>query len=280
MLANGLRKAGTALGGCAVALASPALRADWALNMPRGVTSLSRSAYDMHMLALWVTVAIGVLVFGVMLVSIILHRKARGHPPAQFRHSTRAEIVWTVIPVLILVAMVIPATRLLIAQEDTSRADLTIKVTGYQWKWEYEYPELGIRFFSSLASSSLAAIRADPTRVPNYLLEVDRRLVVPVGRKVRFLITAGDVIHSWWVPALGMKKDAVPGYITRMWARIEEPGVYRGQCAELCGAYHGFMPVVVDARVPEEFERWVAAQRQAARPGITTTVAAALPAGG
>ncbi len=247
------------------------------LNMPVGVTPISREAHDLHMLMLLICVSIGVIVFGVMLYSIVYHRKSKGHAPAQFHHSTFAEIVWTIIPFLILVGFAIPATRGLIAIEDTSDADLTIKVTGYQWKWKYEYLEDGVTFYSNLAPSSRAAIYGDPTKVANYLLAVDNQVVVPVGRKVRFLITSDDVIHSWWVPQLGMKKDAIPGFVNEMWARIDKPGIYRGQCAELCGKDHGFMPIVVNARGEQGYRQWVAERSAEAQDGGVLADAVQVP---
>ena len=238
-----------------------AAHAAWELNMPRGVTQISREAYDQHMLMLWWCVAIGVVVFGAMFYSMIRHRRAAGHAAANFHHNTFAEIVWTVIPVLILVLMAVPATRALIVMEDTSEADMTLKVTGHQWKWRYEYLEDGVDFFSSLAPESREAIHGDPFSREHYLLEVDNEVVLPVGRKVRILLTADDVIHAWWVPALGMKKDAIPGFINELWTRIDEPGVYRGQCAELCGKDHGYMPIVVRAVAEEEYVAWVGDRR-------------------
>ena len=234
-----------------------AAHAAWELNMPRGVTQISREAYDQHMLMLWWCVAIGVVVFGVMFYSMIRHRRTAGHAAANFHHNTFAEIVWTVIPVLILVLMAVPATRALIVMEDTSEADMTLKVTGHQWKWRYEYLEDGVDFFSALAPESREAIYGDPSSREHYLLEVDHEVVLPVGRKVRILLTADDVIHAWWVPALGMKKDAIPGFINELWTRIDEPGVYRGQCAELCGKDHGYMPIVVRAVPEEEYVAWL-----------------------
>ena len=231
--------------------------AEWELNMPRGVTLISREAYDQHMLMLWWCVGIGVVVFGAMFYSMIRHRRAAGHAAANFHHNTFAEIVWTIIPVVILVLMAIPATRALIVMEDTSEADMTLKVTGHQWKWRYEYLEDDVDFFSSLAPESREAIYSDPFARENYLLEVDNEVVLPVGRKVRILLTADDVIHAWWVPALGMKKDAIPGFINELWTRIDEPGIYRGQCAELCGKDHGYMPIVVRAVPDEEYVAWV-----------------------
>lgn len=257
-------------GGVAVVLGVLAwpVRADWEVNLPRGVSAISREVYDMHMMVLYICAGIGVVVFGAMFISILKHRKSLGVTPATFSHSTTAEIIWSVIPFFILVGMAIPAARALIKMEDTSNADLTIEVTGHQWKWEYGYPEHGIRFFSNLGEKSREArvlnSGIDPRSVPNYLLEVDKRLVLPVGRKVRILLTANDVLHAWWVPAFAIKKDAVPGFVNEMWTRIDEPGIYRGQCAELCGRDHGFMPIVVEAVSEGEFERWVEGEKAAA----------------
>ncbi len=235
------------------------------LNMPVGVTPISREAYELHMLILIICVVIGIIVFGVMFISIMKHRKSLGHEPAQFHHSTKAEIIWTVIPCIILVAFAVPATNALINMEDTSEADMTLKVTGYQWKWKYEYLEDGVTFYSNLAPSSRAAIYEDPNSVDHYLLDVDERVVLPVGKKVRVLLTADDVIHAWWVPAFGMKKDAIPGFINELWIKIDEDktGVYRGQCAELCGKDHGFMPIVVEARDEAGYKAWVAERKAA-----------------
>jgi cytochrome c oxidase subunit 2 len=245
-------------------MGSTAALADWALNMPEGVTPISQEAYDLHMLILWICVVIGVGVFGAMLYAILKHRKSLGVEPAQFHHSTAAEIVWTVVPIVILVSMAVPATNALIRMEDTSQAQVTIKVTGYQWKWRYEYLEDDVSFFSTLAYSSRAAILDGSREKPeNYLLEVDNNVVIPAGKKVRLLLTADDVLHAWWVPEFGMKKDAIPGFINELWIRVEEPGLYRGQCAELCGRDHGFMPIVVEVKTPEEYAEWVAATRTA-----------------
>jgi cytochrome c oxidase subunit 2 len=246
-----------------MALASPGAFAAWELNLPVGVTPISRIVYDLHMLILWICVAIGVVVFGVMLISIVRHRKAAGAQAARFHHSTFAEIAWTIIPIVILVAMAVPATTTLIEMEDTTDADLTVKVTAYQWMWKYEYIEDGVTVYSTLAASSRQAIYEDPTKVENYLLEVDNHIVFPVDKKVRLLLTADDVIHAWWVPELGQKKDAIPGFINEIWTRVEEPGVYRGQCAELCGKDHGFMPIVVRAAPEEEYRAWVDEQKVA-----------------
>ncbi|MFO7762321.1 MAG: cytochrome c oxidase subunit II [Wenzhouxiangellaceae bacterium] len=233
-------------------------------NMTPGVTPFSQDVYQLHMIVLGTVTVIGILVFAAMFTSIYLHRKSRGAEAAKFNHSTKAEIIWTVIPIVILVVMAIPATRVLIDMEDTSGADLNIKVTGYQWLWQYEYLEEDIAFYSAMDRDSNAARQIgsgiSPREVDNYLLEVDNRMVVPTDTRIRILLTSGDVIHSWWVPDLGWKRDAIPGMVNEAWTLIEEPGVYRGQCAELCGKDHGFMPVVVEAVPPEEYRAWVAEQ--------------------
>ena len=254
--------------GAALMLGSGPAMAAWSdLNLRVGVTELSREIYGLHMLILWICVAIAVAVFSVMIYSIATFRKSKGAVPATFDHNTTAEIVWTVIPVLILVGMAVPAAKTLVKIEDTRGSELTVKVTGYQWKWQYEYVDHGVSFFSTLARSSDEARQLDsgikPSSVENYLLEVDKPLVVPQGRKVRVLITANDVIHAWWVPDFGMKKDAIPGYINEMWFNAEKPGTYRGQCAELCGRDHGFMPVVVEVLPQEEFDAWLEAEKAA-----------------
>ncbi len=235
------------------------------LNLPVGVTDISARVYDLHMTIFYICCAIAIAVFGVMFYSIFYHRKSRGVKAANFHHSTAVEIVWTAVPLVILIAMAIPAAKTLIAMEDTSEADLTIKVTGYQWKWHYEYMGKDVDFYSSLHPDHNAARQLDSGVDVNdlhwYLKEVDRELVLPVGRKVRFLHTAADVIHAWWVPDLAVKKDSIPGFINENWAVINEPGVFRGKCAELCGRDHGFMPVVVRAVPGEEFDAWLAEQQ-------------------
>ena len=235
------------------------------INMTRGVTSQSTINYSLHMIVLWICIVIGVIVFSAMFVSIVLHRKSRGHEAAQFTHSTKAEIVWTVIPVLILVVMAVPATTALINMEVAPETEMTVKITGFQWRWKYEYVEDEISFISSLDPESNAARRLasgqDPATVDNYLLEVDKPLVLPANTRIKFLITADDVIHSWWVPALGWKRDAIPGFINEAWTEIMEPGVYRGQCAELCGKDHGFMPIVLHVLPRADFDDWVAQQK-------------------
>jgi cytochrome c oxidase subunit II len=263
--------------GVALALgSSPALAAWSDVNLRVGVTELSREIYGLHMLILWICVAIAVAVFGVMIYSIATFRKSKGAVPASFDHNTKAEVIWTVIPVLILVAMAVPAARTLVKIDDTRGSELTVKVTGYQWKWQYEYVDHGVSFYSTLARPSDEARQLGsgiaPGSVENYLLEVDNPLVVPVGRKVRVLITANDVIHAWWVPDFGMKRDAIPGFINEMWFNAEKTGIYRGQCAELCGRDHGFMPVVVEVKPQDEFDAWLAEQK-AARQAAHTPVA-------
>ena len=243
--------------------------AAWELNMPVGVTELSRRIHALHMLIFWTCVVIAVAVFGAMIYSIVKFRRSQGAVAASFDHSTRAEIVWTVIPIVILVAMAIPAAATLVRIEDTRNSDLTVKVTGYQWRWHYEYLDRNVAFFSTLARDSDAARQLDsgidPQSVRNYLLDVDHPLVVPVGKKVRVLLTAGDVIHAWWVPAFGMKKDAIPGFVNELWFRADQTGIYRGQCAELCGRDHAFMPVVVDVRSQEDFDAWLRQQQAGAK---------------
>ncbi|MEM7054026.1 MAG: cytochrome c oxidase subunit II, partial [Pseudomonadota bacterium] len=235
-------------------------------NMRPGVTPFSQSVYEVHMFVLIIVSIIGVLVFAAMFTSMILHRKSRGAEAAQFSHSTKAEVIWTVIPILILIVMAVPATIVLIEMEDTSGAEMNIKVTGYQWLWRYEYLEDELDFYSALDRDSNYARQKgstlSPYEVDNYLLEVDNRVVLPTDTRIRFLLTADDVIHSWWVPDLGWKRDAIPGMINEAWTEITEPGIYRGQCAELCGKDHGFMPIVIEAVLPEEYRAWVAGMKQ------------------
>jgi cytochrome c oxidase subunit 2 len=226
-------------------------------NMRKGVTDISQSVYQLHMTIFLICCVIGVIVFAVMFWALIHHRKSKGAIAAQFHESTKVEILWTAIPFIILVVMAIPATKTLIAMEDTSKADLTIKVTGSQWKWHYEYMGHDIDFFSVL-STPREQMNDKAQKGEHYLLEVDKPLVIPIGQKVRFLMTSDDVIHSWWVPDFAVKKDANPGFINEAWTNVNEVGIYRGQCAELCGKDHGFMPIVVDARTPEQFEVWLA----------------------
>jgi cytochrome c oxidase subunit 2 len=233
------------------------------LNLPEPQTVIAQQIYDQHILVLWICLAIFIGVFGVMFYSVVKHRKSKGYEAANFHHSTTVEIIWTAIPFLILVGMAFPATKTIIAMKDTSNPDITVKATGYQWKWGYDYltgEGEGISFLSNLATPKSQIDNAAP-KGENYLLEVDNPLVVPTGKKVRVLLTANDVLHAWWVPALGVKQDAIPGFIRDVWFNIEKPGTYRGQCAELCGKEHGFMPIVVEAVEPEKYAAWVAEQK-------------------
>jgi len=264
-------KLGLAVASLATLFAAGTANADYPLNLVRGVTESSIIAYDLHMLIFWIVVAIGVVVFGAMIYSLVYHRKSKGAVAAQFHESTTAEIAWTLIPILILVFMAIPATSALLAVEDASDSDLTIKVTGIQWKWKYEYMNTdaeGIAFVSTLDAKHNDARQlksgVDVTKIENYLMEVDNPLVIPTGKKIRFLITAADVLHAWWVPDFGWKQDAVPGFINDGWTRVDKPGTYRGKCTELCGKDHGFMPIVVIAKDPADYAAWVAEQKGAA----------------
>ncbi|MEX0335501.1 cytochrome c oxidase subunit II [Vibrio tubiashii] len=231
-----------------------------AYNMTQGVTNISEQVYDLHMLIFYICCAIAVVVFGAMFYSMYHHRKSKGAVAAHFHESTKVEVIWTVIPIIILVLMAIPATKTLVAMEDTSQSDLTIKITGSQWKWHYSYFGENVEFFSLLATSQ-KAIDGIEEKGAHYLLEVDNPLVLPINRKVRFLMTADDVIHSWWVPDFAVKKDTIPGFINEAWTRIDKPGVYRGQCAELCGRAHGFMPIVVHAMEEEKYDEWLLAKK-------------------
>ncbi|RUO52250.1 cytochrome c oxidase subunit II [Idiomarina fontislapidosi] len=233
-----------------------ALSQERSLNLTQGVTEISRDVYDLHMTIFYICCVIGVVVFGLMFYSMIRHRKSSGREPAKFHENVKVEILWTLIPFLILVGMAIPATITLIDMEDTSDADVTIQVTGSQWKWHYKYFDREVSFFSRLATQQ-EQISNKFDKSENYLREVDNPLVLPTGQKVRFLVTSDDVIHSWWVPAFAVKKDANPGFINEAWTRIDEPGIYRGQCAELCGKDHGFMPIVVIAKTPEDYAKWI-----------------------
>jgi len=276
------------LGAACALLLAPALAwaqsADpkpWQLNMGKGVTTSSQHAYDAHMIALYVCVVIGIIVFGAMAYAMFKFRKSKGAVAAQFSHNTTAEIIWTVLPILILVVMAWPATAKLIAMYDTRDAEMTVKVTGVQWLWKYEYLGEDVQFTSRLdhESDRIRQSGAQPSfeANPHYLLDVDNQLVLPVNTKIRFVITADDVIHAWWVPALGWKQDAIPGIINEAWTDIQKPGIYRGQCAELCGKDHGFMPIVVRAVSKEEFKTWLASRKPAA-PAPAAPAPAAEPA--
>jgi len=268
MFASKLRLASGSLWGAALLLFAGNSFAEYPLNLTEGVTTTSQTIYDLHMLIFWICVIACVATFAVLIYSIFTHRKSKGAVPATFHESTTVEIIWTTIPFLVLVGMAVPATKALLALEDTRDADISIKVTGYQWKWQYDYLDEGISFFSNLdaKSNEIRQLNSglDPADHENYLLDVDNRVVVPVNKKIRFLITANDVIHSWWVPALGWKQDAVPGFINDGWTELTEPGVYRGKCAELCGKDHGFMPIVLEAKSEEDYQQWVADQKAGA----------------
>jgi cytochrome c oxidase subunit 2 len=278
------RKVLSALGGILAAL--PALAYESSYNMTTGVTDISRQVHSLHMMTFWVCVAIAVAVFGVMIYSIMTFRKSKGAVADQtLLHSTKVEVIWTVIPVLILIGVAVPTAKTMVRMEDTRNADLSIKITGYQWKWQYEYMGTGVSFYSTLASTSNEARQlhsgVDPKSVKDYLLEVDHPVVVPVDAKVRLLLTGNDVIHSWWVPDFAVKKDAIPGFINEAWFKAEKIGHYTGQCTELCGRDHGFMPIAVDVVSKEDYAKWLAAQQEAAKaaaPAATTAANSAASA--
>ena len=272
-LFGGFMKRLTTLLSALVAMMSTNVFAEYGLNMTEGVTSISHDIYDLHMMVFWVCVAIAVIVFGVMAYSIFAHRQSKGAVAANFHESTKAELVWTIVPIIILVGMAIPASQVLIDLEDTTKAEMNVKITGHQWKWQYDYPEEGISFISNLAQSHKEVVTgtdADRESVGNYLLEVDKHLVLPVDTSIRFLITSNDVIHNWWVPAFGVKQDANPGFINDAWAKIDKIGIYRGQCAELCGKDHGFMPIVVDVKSKADYAKWVSEQQAAAAAAVAS----------
>jgi cytochrome c oxidase subunit 2 len=239
--------------------------AEMRLNLTEGATAVSKEVYDLHMLVLYICTAIGVVVFGAMFWSIAFHRKSKGAKPADFHESTKVEILWTTIPIVILIGMAVPATHTLIAMEDNTNSDVTIQITGSQWKWHYKYFDQEIEYYSVLSTPREQYQNQQETTAEkgiNYLLEVDKPLVIPANKKVRFLITSDDVIHSWWVPAFAVKQDANPGFINEAWTNVDEPGIYRGQCAELCGKDHGFMPIVVEVKSVADYETWLGEQKQ------------------
>ena len=244
-----------------------AAQAEWGLNLRQGATEISQKVYDLHMFTLWIMVAIGIVVFGLIFWSIFYHRKSRGVKPAKFSHSTTVEIIWTAIPIIIIISLAVPATKLLIAMHDTSGSQVTLKATGHQWKWQYDYLDEGLTLFSNLdeKSQEIRQLKSglNPQDHENYLLDVDQPIVLPINTKVRILTTSNDVNHAWWVPDLGWKRDAIPGFTNDNWAIIEKEGTYRGQCAELCGKDHGFMPIVVKAVPMDEYKIWVAEMKAA-----------------
>lgn len=262
------RKVFGVLGGLLGAM--PAFAYESSYNMPAGVTDIAREVHGLHMTIFWVCVAIAVAVFGVMIYSILTFRKSKGAVADQtLLHSTKVEVIWTVIPVVILISMAIPAAKTLVKQDDTRNSDITIKVTGYQWKWQYEYLGTGVSFYSTLDAASNEARQLDsgidPSSVKDYLLNVDHAVVVPVNKKVRLLLTGNDVIHSWWVPDFAVKKDAIPGFINEAWFKADKIGHYTGQCTELCGRDHGFMPIVVEVVPQADYDKWIAGQQEAAK---------------
>ena len=248
----------------AATLAAPgAALAALEYNLQPPVTPVARQIIDLHNFILWICLAIFIVVFGVMFYSLFKHRKSIGHEAKPFHENTTVEVIWTVIPFLILLFMAFPATKAILALKDTSSPDMTVKVTGYQWKWNYDYLQEGVSFYSNL-STPMAQIEGREPKGEHYLLEVDNPLVVPIDAKVRLLITAGDVIHAWWLPAFGVKQDAIPGFVRDTWFRAEKTGTYRGQCAELCGKEHGFMPIVVEVKSKEDYAAWMADQKKRA----------------
>ena len=245
----------------ATLLVSTAIRADYHVDILPPVTPVSRDIYALHFGILWVCVGIFIVVFGAMFWSVFKHRRSKGHKAAQFHENTTIEVIWTIVPFIILIGMAYPATRTVLEMKDASNADISIKVTGYQWKWEYDYQQDGVRFLSNLSTPrDQIEERGGKVGAPkneNYLLEVDNPMVVPVGKKVRLLITSNDVIHGWFVPQVGVNQYGIPGFIKDAWFTIEKAGTYRGQCSQICGKEHGFMPIVVVAKPQAEYDAWV-----------------------
>ena len=289
----GIRRAVMATVGLVLALGAGLAQADphpWQLNMTRGVTTWSSVPYDLNDICLGVCVVIGVLVFGAMFIAMFRFRKSRGAVAATWSHNTVVEIIWTTVPVIILIVLAWMSTGGLVSFADTSGSQMTVKITGYQWKWRYDYvdylgkPISKVGFMSKLDAQSDKTRQLDSGLDPwavksasgenTYLLNVDKPLVLPIHTKIRFVITSDDVIHSWWMPEFGWKMDAIPGVINSAWTNIEVPGTYRGQCAELCGQDHGFMPIVVKAVSPADFAKWLAAQEQASAPAPAVPAAA------
>src|SRR5215213_5332979 len=260
-------KSGRTFAAASAAALASVTGAAWAnqYNLQPPQSIIATQIYDLHTLIMWIIVGIFVVVFGFMAVAIVKHRKSVGHQAEQFHENTTVEIVWTIVPFIILIGMAYPATKTVIAMKDTSNPDVTIKATGYQWKWGYDYLQEGVSFYSNLATprDQIDGHNNEARKNnPHYLLEVDNPVVVPIGKKVRVILTANDVIHAWWVPAFGVKQDAIPGFVRDTWFKADKPGVYRGQCAELCGKEHGFMPIVVEAVEPEKYTQWVAEQKK------------------
>ncbi len=259
------KRTGFRIAGALLALLGASVAAASRYNMQDPNSALGQDIYDLHNMILWVCVVIFIGVFGVMFYAVFKHRKSRGHPAAHFHENTTVEVIWTIVPFAVLIAIAVPATKTLVHQRDTSASDLTIKVTGYQWKWGYDYLKgegEGISFYSTLATPR-EQITGDAPKGENYLLEVDQPVVVPVGKKVRLVITAADVLHAWWVPTLAVQQDAIPGFVRDAWFKAEREGMYRGQCAELCGKEHAFMPIVVNVLSAEKYSAWVNERKQA-----------------
>ena len=254
----------SALLGTVLSMLAGSAQAAYGLNLKTPATEIASQIYDLHMLIVYVCLAIFVVVFALMFYSIYKHRKSVGHKAVQFHEHHMLEVVWTIIPALILIAMAVPATKTIFAMKDTTAADMTVKVTGHQWKWEYDYLDKDVRFISTM-STSQDQINGKAEKGENYLLEVDSPMVVPTGKKVRVLLTAQDVIHAWWVPEFGVKQDAIPGFIKEVWFKVDKEGTYRGQCAELCGKDHGFMPIVVEAVSEDKYNEWIASKQEAAK---------------
>ena len=250
--------------GLVLSMVAGSAQAAYALNLHAPVTEIARQIYDLHMLIVYICLGIFVVVFSIMFYSLYKHRKSVGHQAAQFHEHHVLEIVWTIIPALILLAIAFPATKTIFAMKDTTAADMSVKVTGHQWKWEYEYLDKDVKFISNLSTTE-DQINNKAEKGENYLLEVDNPMVVPVGKKVRLVLTAEDVIHSWSVPSFGVKQDAIPGFIKETWFRADKPGTYRGQCSELCGKNHGFMPIVVEAVTEDKYNEWIASKQEAAK---------------
>ena len=262
--------------------ATPAgdMQSQYQFNLQPPMSIIAEQIYDLHTLIMWIIVGIFVLVFGVMAIAIVKHRKSVGHKAEQFHENTTVEIIWTVVPFIILIGMAYPATKTVIAMKDTSNPDITIKATGYQWKWGYDYLQEGISFYSNLSTprDQIDGHNNEARKNnPHYLLEVDNPVVVPVGKKIRIITTANDVIHAWWVPALGIKQDSIPGFVRDTWFRADKLGTYRGQCAELCGKDHGFMPIVVEVVDEAKYKEWVASAKQRMATATVATAAAAAP---
>jgi cytochrome c oxidase subunit 2 len=249
--------------GPALALANTAAHAERLYNLQDPVTPVATQIFDLHTFIMWICVAIFIAVFSVMFYSIFVHRKSKGHQAAQFHENTFVEVVWTVIPFLILLFMAFPATRTVLAMKDTSAPDMTVKVTGSQWKWNYDYLDDGFGFYSNL-KTPLAQIENQEPKGEHYLLEVDQPLVVPINKKIRLLITSGDVIHAWFLPAAGVQQDAIPGFVRDDWMKFDKPGTYRGQCAKICGKEHGFMPIVVEVKTADDYAKWLDEHKKAA----------------